>query len=66
MMVGQYIWGTLQVHRVMDDFLRTQFLHHTEVELYITIYLFENRDPRVEVLSLKNRVKAQAKTLSNM
>ena len=25
LMVGQYLWGTLHAHRVMDDLLRTQF-----------------------------------------
>ena len=43
--VGQYLWGTLQVHRVMDDFLRNQFSQHPEVAPHITIYLFEYRAP---------------------
>ena len=30
-MVGQYLWGTLQAHKVMDKFLRKQFRHHPEV-----------------------------------
>ena len=25
LVVGQYLWGTLQSHRVMDNFLQTQF-----------------------------------------
>ena len=45
--VGKYLWGNLQVHRVMDDFLQTQFLQHPEVAPQITIYLFEHRCPRV-------------------
>ena len=30
-MVGQYILGTLQVHRGMDEVMPTQFSHHPEV-----------------------------------
>ena len=52
-MVGQYLWGTLQEHRVMDDFLRDQFRQHLEVAPNITLYLFEHRDPRVEAEALK-------------
>ena len=50
----------------MDDLLRTQFFQHLEVDLYITIYLFEHRSPWVEVLALKQRVEAQDKTMSQM
>ena len=27
-MVGQYLWGNLQVHRVMDDLFQTKTFHH--------------------------------------
>ena len=50
----------------MGDFLWTQFCHHPEVEPHITFYLFEHRNPWVEVLALKQRVEAKAKNLSQM
>ena len=62
-MVGQYLWGTLQSHRIMDDFLRAQFQKHPEVASHITLYLFEHRSPIVEVVALKQKVKVQAKTM---
>ena len=37
-MVGQYLWGTLQSHRLMYDLLRTQFHQHIEIALHITLY----------------------------
>ena len=46
--------------------MQTNFLQHTEVAPYITIYLFGHRDTRVEVLALKQRVEAQEKTLNQM
>ena len=27
-MVGQYLWGALQAHRVIDDFMIAQFRQH--------------------------------------
>ena len=55
-MVVQYLWGTLQAHWLMDDFLRTQLLQHPEVDPHITVYLFEHRAPWFEVSDLKKRV----------
>ena len=63
-MLGQYLWGTLQAHWVMNDFLRTQFRQHPEVAPHIKLYLFEHRAPRVEVSDLKQRVEAQDKNLN--
>ena len=57
-MVVQYLWGTLQVHWVMDGFLQTQLHQHMEVAPDIKLYLFEHRDPRFEVSDLKHRVEA--------
>ena len=37
LIVGKYLWGTIQENIVMDDFLRTQFIHHAEVEPHITL-----------------------------
>ena len=56
-MVGQYLWVTPQAHIVMDEFLHSQFRHHHEVAPHITIYLFENLLPRVEVLELRYKVE---------
>ena len=52
-MVDQYLMGNLQAHREIYDFLWTQFLRHPEVSLHITLYLFEHRDPWMEVSALK-------------
>ena len=30
-MLGHYLWGTLQDQRVMDNFLRNQFQQHLDV-----------------------------------
>ena len=30
-MAGQYLWGTLQAHREMENLLQTQFHQHPEV-----------------------------------
>ena len=37
-----------------------------EVDTHITLYMFEHRDHRVEVLGLKQIVDAQAKTLNQI
>ena len=65
-MVGQYLCGGLQAHRVMDELFWTQFCQHHEVAPHITLYLFEHRAPQVEVSALKQIVEAQAKTLNQM
>ena len=44
-MVSQYLWGDLQVHRVMDYFLWTQFFQQLELVPNIDLYLFLNRYP---------------------
>ena len=31
LMVYQYLWGTLQAHRVMNTFLKAQFRQHPEL-----------------------------------
>ena len=49
-MVGKHLWGTLKVHRVMDNFIRSQFRQYPEVALHITLYLFEQWGSRVEVV----------------
>ena len=46
-MVGKYIWGNLQVHRVIDDLLRSQFFQHPEVAPHSTLYFFKHRATQV-------------------
>ena len=58
-MVGRYIWGTLQTHRIMEYFLRYHLQQHPEVAPYINLYLFEHRALRVEVVALKKKVEVQ-------
>ena len=65
-MVGQYLWGTIQAHRFMDEFLRSQLGQHTEVAPYITLYLFEHQALRVEMAALKRKVNLQSKIISQM
>ena len=50
----------------MDDFLRTQIRQHPEVDLHITLSLFEHRAPGVEVSNLNQRVEVQSNTLRHM
>ena len=64
--VGKYLWGNLQAHIVIDDFLRTQFSQHPEVAPQITIYLFEYRAPQMEVSTLKHILEAQERTMIQM
>ena len=45
--VVQYLWVTQHLHRVMDDFLQTQFHQHPEMDPQITVYLFKHRAPQV-------------------
>ena len=64
--LGQQLRGNLQVHRVIDEFLRKKFLQHPEVAPHTTLYIFEHKAPRVEMQALKQRVEAQAKYLNQM
>ena len=66
MIVGRYLWGTLQSHRVMDKLLRDKFQKHLEVALHMTFYLFDHRSQRVEFTALNNKVGSQDKTISKM
>ena len=58
-MVGQYFWGTSQLHIVMYEFLRAQFRNHPEVDPHTMLYFFEHGEPQVEVSDLKQTVEAQ-------
>ena len=64
--VGQYFWSTLQYHHEMDNLLLLKYCQNPEVDPRATLYLFENQDPRVEVLDLNHRVEAQDKTIIHM
>ena len=64
--VGHYLWETLQNHRVMDNFMRTHLGQHQEVPPHITLYMLEHRAPQVEVLALKKKLEEKAKTLIKM
>ena len=65
-MVGKYLWGNLQSHRIMDEFLQEKIRQHLEVAPYITLYLFEHRSPRVEVVELSQKVDLQYKIISQI
>lgn len=53
LMVGQYLWATLQDHRVQKEFLDAGFRSHPQVAPRITMYLFENQAPKVETTALR-------------
>ena len=52
-MVGQYLRGTIQAHRVMENLVRNTFHQNLEVSPHVTLYLFEHRDQHVEYTALK-------------
>ena len=52
-MVGQYLWVTLQAHRDMDHFLHSWLPQHPEFSSHITLYLIGYRVQSAEVLALK-------------
>ena len=49
MRVGQYLWHTLQAHRVMDEFKYAQFNQHTNIVPSIINNLFDHCPPKVDV-----------------
>ena len=55
-MVGNYLWETLQDNLLMDDFLWNQFWKHLEVYLHINIILFNYRAMCSEVVSMRQKV----------
>ena len=50
----------------MDEFLRSKLRQHTEVESNINLYLFENWEPRVELVELRQKVDIQVKLIIRM
>ena len=65
-MVCKYMWGTFHSHRVMGNFLSTQFQQHPEVAPQITLHLLKHRAPRVEASEMKQKVEAQEKILTQI
>ena len=65
-MVGKYLWGTLQYHRLIDEFLHAQFWQHPEVDHHITLYMFDHRAPSFEVVALRQKVYIQSLTTTQM
>jgi hypothetical protein len=45
MIGGAYLWASLQVHRVMSDYLAADFWHHPSVAWVIAIHLYSHRVP---------------------
>ena len=45
--VGQYLWYTLQVNRLMGEFQEASFCKHTEMSPSIMNHMFENISPRI-------------------
>ena len=50
----------------MDEFLQEQFRKHTEVTPHITLYLFDQRSPRVDVTELRQKVDLHSKMIIQM
>ena len=65
-MVGQYLWGTLKSHKVMDEFLWEKFRQNPEVAPHKILYLFDYLFLRVEVVELRQKVELQSNNVSNI
>ena len=65
-MAAQYLWGALQTHQVIDEFLWKKFFQNTEMAPHIILYLFKHGAPLVEVYALIKNSEYQAKTLNQM
>ena len=46
---GLYIHATLQLHRLMDEFMEHQFENHTVVQRHVVYHISDNYMPRGEV-----------------
>lgn len=73
LMVGQYLWCTLQAHRVMREFMEAGFRRHPKVSPGIVMYLFEHRAPKAELAALqtanaaqKRKLEEQARTIADL
>ena len=50
----------------MDKFLCSQLFQHTEVYPHRNLYMFDNQGPRVGLVALKQKGKAEAKSIRHM
>ena len=50
----------------MNDFLHAHLQKNPEVTPHITLYLFKNRAPRVDVVALIKKMEIQSKNISHM
>ena len=64
--VGKYIWGTLQDHRVMEELMLKHFFQPPEVSPHNNLYLFEHRDPRAVVQEVRQNIQAQSKLVAQL
>ena len=65
-MAAQYLWGTLQAHQVIDEFLWKQFFQNTEMAPHIILYIFKHRALLVELYALIKNAEYQTKTFNRM
>ena len=47
--IGLYLHATLQLHRLMDEFVEHQFENHTVVQRHVVSHISNNYMPRWEV-----------------
>ena len=59
MCVGQYMWHTLQEHRITEELKADSFHKHNKIYPRIINHLFNHREPKVEITSLKGKMKEQ-------
>jgi len=59
---GLFLWGSLQAHRIMDEFTVSAFEGHACITPIINMHLFQHRVP----LSLHNTLKSKVLALEKM
>jgi len=59
-----FLWGSLQAHRIMDEFIVHNFEGHPVITPVINMHLFQHRVPLSLHTSLKTKVLALEKTLN--
>jgi len=58
-----FLWGSLQAHRIMDEFIVHSFEGHPVITPVINMHLFQHRVPLSLHTSLKTKVLVMEKTL---
>ena len=48
-----------------DDFFRDQLCHHPNMDHRVTLYIFENWAPHMEVMGLKHKVEGNTKVIDH-